>query len=130
MNGSAAYGIAPQVLASVARITTHPRIYAHPSSRKDVFDFWFGMHHDRPGLCPRPRAYLAKSALDFRAVRLADGPISGRFRAAQGVSVQTAKKLGRNRGNSNVAEQIDEFLRRLRSKFESSPGHQFLVYFQ
>ena len=39
VNGSAAYGIAPQVLASVVRITTHPRVYAHPSSRKDVFDF-------------------------------------------------------------------------------------------
>jgi toxin-antitoxin system PIN domain toxin len=39
VNGSAAYGIAPQVLASVVRITTHPRIYAHPSSRGDVFEF-------------------------------------------------------------------------------------------
>jgi uncharacterized protein len=39
VNGPAAYGIAPQVLSSVVRITTHPRIYAHPSSRADVFDF-------------------------------------------------------------------------------------------
>ncbi len=39
MNGPAAYGIAPQVLASVARITTHPRIYRRPSSRADVFHF-------------------------------------------------------------------------------------------
>lgn len=39
VNGSAAYGIAPQVLASVVRITTHPRIYARPSSRADVFSF-------------------------------------------------------------------------------------------
>ena len=39
VNGSAAYGISPQVLASVVRITTHHRIYAKPSSRDDVFDF-------------------------------------------------------------------------------------------
>ena len=39
VNGSAAYGIAPQVLASVVRITTHPRIYARRSSRADVFAF-------------------------------------------------------------------------------------------
>jgi len=39
VNGPAAYGIAPQVLASVVRITTHPRVYRHPSSRTDVFEF-------------------------------------------------------------------------------------------
>jgi toxin-antitoxin system PIN domain toxin len=39
VNGPAAYGIAPQVLASVVRVTTHPRIYRRPSSRADVFDF-------------------------------------------------------------------------------------------
>jgi uncharacterized protein len=39
VNGSAAYGISPQVLASVVRITTHHRIYASPSSRGVVFDF-------------------------------------------------------------------------------------------
>lgn len=39
VNGASAYGIAPQVLASVVRITTHPRIYARPSSRADVFEF-------------------------------------------------------------------------------------------
>ena len=39
VNGSAAYGISPQVLASVVRITTHHRIYANPSSRGDVFNF-------------------------------------------------------------------------------------------
>ena len=32
INGSAAYGISPQVLASVVRICTHPRIFAAPSS--------------------------------------------------------------------------------------------------
>jgi len=39
INGPAAYGIAPQVLASVVCICTHPRIFARPSSRTDVFDF-------------------------------------------------------------------------------------------
>lgn len=39
VNGPSAYGIAPQVLASVVRITTHPRIYARPSSRADAFEF-------------------------------------------------------------------------------------------
>jgi toxin-antitoxin system PIN domain toxin len=39
VNGPAAYGIAPQVLASVVRITTHSRIYRQPSSRDDVFKF-------------------------------------------------------------------------------------------
>ena len=37
--GAAAYGIAPQVLGGVARICTHPRIFARPSSPADVFAF-------------------------------------------------------------------------------------------
>lgn len=39
VNGSGAYGIAPQVLAGVARICTHPRIFSRPSSRNDAFAF-------------------------------------------------------------------------------------------
>jgi uncharacterized protein len=39
INGSAAYGIAPQVLASLVRICTHPRIFARPSSQSDAFEF-------------------------------------------------------------------------------------------
>jgi toxin-antitoxin system PIN domain toxin len=39
INGPAAYGIAPQVLGGVVRICTHPRIFARPSSRDDVFEF-------------------------------------------------------------------------------------------
>lgn len=39
VNGPAAYGIAPQVLGGVVRITTHPRIYRQPSSRDEVFEF-------------------------------------------------------------------------------------------
>ena len=31
VNGSAAYGISPQVLANVIRVATHPRIYKVPS---------------------------------------------------------------------------------------------------
>jgi toxin-antitoxin system PIN domain toxin len=39
INGPSAYGIAPQVLASVIRISTHPRIFKIPSSLNDVFAF-------------------------------------------------------------------------------------------
>lgn len=39
INGPSAYGIAPQVLASVVRICTHPRIFKIPSSLTDVFQF-------------------------------------------------------------------------------------------
>jgi hypothetical protein len=39
INGPAAFGIAPQVLASVVRICTHPRIFPKPSSRTQAFDF-------------------------------------------------------------------------------------------
>jgi toxin-antitoxin system PIN domain toxin len=39
INGPSAYGIAPQILASVVRICTHPRIFKIPSSLTDVFQF-------------------------------------------------------------------------------------------
>ena len=39
VNEPAAYGISPQVLASVARICTHPRIYVRPSTADEVFAF-------------------------------------------------------------------------------------------
>ena len=39
INGPSAYGIASQVLASVVRICTHPRIFKIPSSLTDVFQF-------------------------------------------------------------------------------------------
>jgi uncharacterized protein len=39
INGQAAYGIAPQVLSSLVRICTHPRIFARPSSQADAFEF-------------------------------------------------------------------------------------------
>jgi len=39
VNGEEAYGISPQVLSSVVRITTHPRIFASPSRLEDVFAF-------------------------------------------------------------------------------------------
>jgi toxin-antitoxin system PIN domain toxin len=39
INGPSAYGVAPQVLASVVRICTHPRIFKVPSSLDDVFAF-------------------------------------------------------------------------------------------
>jgi hypothetical protein len=39
VNGDAVYGMSPQVLASVIRIATHPRIYARPSRLTDVLAF-------------------------------------------------------------------------------------------
>jgi len=39
INGSQAYGIAPQVLASLVRVTTHPKIFMRPSRAEDAFSF-------------------------------------------------------------------------------------------
>lgn len=39
VNGPSAYGIAPQVLAGVVRICTHPRIFKQPSTLDDVLEF-------------------------------------------------------------------------------------------
>ena len=39
LNGPAAYGIAPQVLAAVIRISTHPRIYVQPSTVDEAIEF-------------------------------------------------------------------------------------------
>jgi len=39
VNGDEAYGISPQVLCSVVRVSTHPRIYARPSGLEDVLNF-------------------------------------------------------------------------------------------
>ena len=39
VNGDEAYGMSPQVLCSVARIATHPRIYVSPSRLEDALAF-------------------------------------------------------------------------------------------
>ena len=39
VNGNAAYGMSPQVLASVIRIATHPKVFAMPSALDRVFAF-------------------------------------------------------------------------------------------
>jgi len=39
INGSAAYGVSPQVLSAVVRVCTHPRIFARPSSTAESFGF-------------------------------------------------------------------------------------------
>jgi len=38
-NGDEAYGMSPQVLCSVVRIATHPRIFANPSRLEDAQSF-------------------------------------------------------------------------------------------
>jgi toxin-antitoxin system PIN domain toxin len=39
VNGDAAYGISPQALASLARIATHPGIFAQPSTLDEALSF-------------------------------------------------------------------------------------------
>ena len=39
VNGDARYGMAPQVLSGVIRITTHPKVFAVPSSLEEVIRF-------------------------------------------------------------------------------------------
>ncbi|MBI5497554.1 MAG: type II toxin-antitoxin system VapC family toxin [Deltaproteobacteria bacterium] len=39
VNGAAAYGMSPQVLSAVVRISTHPRIFVKPSSREQALAF-------------------------------------------------------------------------------------------
>jgi uncharacterized protein len=39
VNGEARFGIAPQVLSSVVRITTHPKVFVQPSDLKGVLHF-------------------------------------------------------------------------------------------
>lgn len=39
VSGDAAFGLSEQVLASVVRITTHPKIYAKPSKTFEAFSF-------------------------------------------------------------------------------------------
>lgn len=39
LNGETAYGMSPQVLASVIRLATHPRIFVHPDSLADAVAF-------------------------------------------------------------------------------------------
>jgi hypothetical protein len=39
VNGDEAYGMSPQVLCSVARIATHPKVYAQPSRIENALTF-------------------------------------------------------------------------------------------
>jgi toxin-antitoxin system PIN domain toxin len=39
LNGPEAYAMSPQVLCSLVRITTHPRIYRNPSELEEVLEF-------------------------------------------------------------------------------------------
>lgn len=39
VNGDARYGMAPQVLSGVIRITTHPKVFVKPSSMDEVLRF-------------------------------------------------------------------------------------------
>jgi toxin-antitoxin system PIN domain toxin len=39
LNQTAVFGVSPQVLASLIRITTHPKVFAGPDSLAEVFNF-------------------------------------------------------------------------------------------
>jgi toxin-antitoxin system PIN domain toxin len=39
VNGDARYGMAPQALSAVIRITTHPKVFVRPSSMEEVLRF-------------------------------------------------------------------------------------------
>jgi len=39
LNGDSRYGIAPQVLSGLIRVTTHPRIFVQPSALAEVIEF-------------------------------------------------------------------------------------------
>ena len=39
VNGDAAYGVSTQVLSSLVRISTHPRIFREPSTRAEALEF-------------------------------------------------------------------------------------------
>jgi len=39
INGPAAYGVSPQILASVVRICSHPRIFAQPSDVDELLEY-------------------------------------------------------------------------------------------
>jgi uncharacterized protein len=39
VNGEARYGMAPQVLSGVVRVTTHPKVFVQPSSLDEVLKF-------------------------------------------------------------------------------------------
>ena len=39
VNGAGAYGMAPQVLSSLIRLSTHPRVFVHPSRLDEALTF-------------------------------------------------------------------------------------------
>lgn len=39
VNGDEVYGVCPQVLSALIRMSTHPRIFAHPSQQEEALEF-------------------------------------------------------------------------------------------
>ncbi|MCA9418997.1 MAG: type II toxin-antitoxin system VapC family toxin, partial [Candidatus Omnitrophica bacterium] len=39
VNGNSAFGMSPQVLSSVIRVATHPKVFEEPSELKDLIEF-------------------------------------------------------------------------------------------
>ena len=57
IDGPAAFGVSPQVMAAVLRICTHRRIFVRPSSLNQTFDFCRAVleHPNATVLCPGER---------------------------------------------------------------------------
>ncbi len=72
INGPAAYGVSPQILASVVRICSHPRIFAQPSDSDELLEYC-GVVLGQPNatiIVPGDRHWMlfGKLCVDARAV--------------------------------------------------------------
>jgi toxin-antitoxin system PIN domain toxin len=71
VNGPAAYGMSPQVLASVVRICSHPRIFVQPSGVDELLQYCSALVGQRNArtIVPGDRHWLlfAKLCLDAKA---------------------------------------------------------------
>ena len=92
VNGDEVYGMSPQVLSSVARIATHPRIYAAPSRLEDALAFARVLLEEPTARSSTPAPVTSRSSRPSagglgqrqpRAGRLARGP-GGRVRLRVG----------------------------------------------
>jgi toxin-antitoxin system PIN domain toxin len=69
INGSAAFGLSPQVLSSFLRICTHPRIFVRPSALESGFAFCRALleHPNATVLVPQTRHWEIFESLCRRA---------------------------------------------------------------
>jgi toxin-antitoxin system PIN domain toxin len=56
VNGEARFGMSPQVLSSVVRITTHPKVFVQPSDLQEVLHFCTVLLNQPHGVIIQPNA--------------------------------------------------------------------------